>query len=187
MAGRPPRKPILTQSQLRFASSGPHSPPRRGTRGRRCDMPLHPIDENLSLGAPAALRKKRAMPELVSASQTSPSLGYPSLIAGSGCPYRIGTRTHVPVRSCEPSYHSKKMGLRSMDSTPRMTPPRSFPVYSTDCSFQTPFTSEKSASRGLLSWLPGSWARSCSGAGSPVRFSSSENCTDFPPPAWSWT
>jgi hypothetical protein len=28
------------QSQLRFADSGPHSPPRRRTRGRRCDLSL---------------------------------------------------------------------------------------------------------------------------------------------------
>jgi len=30
----------LRQSQLRFADSGPHSPPRWRTRGRRCDLSL---------------------------------------------------------------------------------------------------------------------------------------------------
>ena len=43
-----------------FRGSGPHSPPRWRTRGRRCDVFLHPVDELLSLGArlPSARRRR---------------------------------------------------------------------------------------------------------------------------------
>jgi hypothetical protein len=63
--GRWPSVFLLWKSRLRFAASGPHSPPRRRTRGRRSDLSLHPSDEVLSPGTPAALARKERFREHV--------------------------------------------------------------------------------------------------------------------------
>ena len=95
-----------------FRGSGPHSPPRWRTRGRRCDMSLHPNDEDLSPGA-------RCPPQDESDSGTSqadtisPDLGdQPSPMP----PARVA-HSHPPLRHtsgcvlAEPFYNNKKCGL----------------------------------------------------------------------------
>jgi hypothetical protein len=63
--GRWPSVFLLGKSRLRFAASGPHSPPRWRTRGRRCDLSLYPSDEDLSPGTPSALARKERFREHV--------------------------------------------------------------------------------------------------------------------------
>jgi hypothetical protein len=46
-----------------YPGSGPHSPPRWRTRGRRSDLSLHPSDEDLSPGTPAAPARKERFRE----------------------------------------------------------------------------------------------------------------------------
>ena len=59
--GRWPSVFLLRKSRLRFAASGPHSPPRRRTRGRRSDLSL-PLQEKSDSG-------------IMSGQPTAPGLG----------------------------------------------------------------------------------------------------------------
>jgi hypothetical protein len=86
------------QSQLRFASSGPHSPPRWRTRGRRCDLSL-----------PC---KKRATSGTCLASQLRLTMGpAPPIQAWPGCPLRFQPLGHTGRGVlAEPFNNNKKSG-----------------------------------------------------------------------------
>ena len=93
--GRWPSVSKFLESRLRFAASGPHSPPRRRTRGRRSDLSLHPSDEDLSPGAPAALaRKERFREHLWPVNCLWPWGLEPPASAGPAYPYASTVKTH---------------------------------------------------------------------------------------------
>jgi hypothetical protein len=103
--GRPPRKPILAGSQLRFPLPARIAPPRWGTRGLRCECSL-----------PSARRER--FRELVwPADFTWPwkslRLSWPTPIRASPnlpgeFPDSARVHTHLRQRSCEPFKDIKK-------------------------------------------------------------------------------
>ena len=160
MAGRFPASD--GQSQLRFADSGPHSPPRRRTRGRRCDLSL-----------PC---KKRAISGICLAGQLRLTMGISTAkfsLAGPSLRFRPLGHTASRVLA-EPFNNNKKSGW-GQRFLPH--PDENSPLYSIDCSFQAPFSKAKSAWRLVLSLLPGLWAMFTTGAGTPSRFTPSVNWT----------
>jgi hypothetical protein len=113
------------KSQLRFAGSGPHSPPRRRTRGLRCDLFL-PCKKRAISGTCLA-GKPRLTIEISTAksSLAGPSLRFQPLGHTASCVL------------AEPSNNNKKSGWG------QRFPPHPgdyFPFYSIECSFQAPFS-----------------------------------------------
>jgi hypothetical protein len=99
-----------------FPGSGPHSPPRWRTRGRRSDLSLHPSDEDLSPGTSAALCKKRAISGTFWPWLTAPG---PGISAAGSCrtgllPAPPSSRHTCRVVLAEPFNNIKKSGDVSM-------------------------------------------------------------------------
>jgi hypothetical protein len=121
--------PNSLESQLRFAGSGPHRPPRWRTRGRRSDLSL-PVQEKSDSGN-------------MSGQPTAPGLGdqRPRLQPDRAIPTLPPSRHTCRGVLAQPSNNSKKSGWGQTDSPPL----RIFPLYSIECNVQAPFTKAKSA------------------------------------------